>query len=481
MSKSEVLALCANGHRFLAPDALEYILSKDDPVAFINLVLKRVLSDKLFLSKGDVVDAITGDAKLFTAMKEIKAQPRTISDIRIFKESDITGESKSEGNFDDFVKYFSSRFQMIKRMIERRIDFQKSIDISMAKSYKSLDREYKIIGMVDEVARTRNGHTMVDIADMTDNVKVMVLKDSPLRNTSFVKDEVVGFIGKFNRDFSLFFPSRIVRPDISKSNKWEASDTSSKVAFVSDIHIGSKTFMESGWKRMISWLKSNQEKECINYLVFPGDVVDGIGIYPGQEQELDELNIYHQYEMLAECLKEIPDEIKMVLHPGNHDACRLAEPQPALNSIFTKGFDSNIALVGNPITFEIEGRIITSYHGKSFDDWIPSIQRLSYDTPIESMKEMCMRRHVAPIYGGKNAISPENKDYLVMERLPNIFVTGHIHKVGQGIYNGVRLLNASTFQNQTPFQKQHNFNPTPCVFPTIDLSNGLIKMHNFNI
>ena len=76
--------------------------------------------------------------------------------------------------------------------------------------------------------------------------------------------------------------------------------------------------------------------------------------------------------------------------------------------------------------------------------------------------------------------APEKKDYMAMEYVPDIFVTGHVHGVGEEIYNGVRMINASTWQSQTEYQRQHNFNPDPGIMPVVDLGNGQIRMHNFH-
>ena len=68
----------------------------------------------------------------------------------------------------------------------------------------------------------------------------------------------------------------------------------------------------------------------IRYVVVAGDLVDGIGIYPDQEMELDILNVYEQYRKAADYIREIPEHIRVIISPGNHDAVRQAEPQPAL-------------------------------------------------------------------------------------------------------------------------------------------------------
>lgn len=475
--KEAILSEAAKRRLFFSPDAMEMILSNNDPMGFTNTVFSHLADNMMFVSKKDIMDCIAGDKVLFQSEREIKPDNRFTPDISVVKGSDVTGESTCEGKVNDFAQYFKSRFYTLKRMIEKRNDFGRAMDLSRA---KTLDREVKVIGIVYEKSTTKNGHTMLTIEDDSDTAKVFISKESPLANEVFVNDEVIGIVGKPNAQRTLLMAEKIVRPDIPRNNAWEISDTPSKIAFLSDVHVGSTTFLESDWKRMIAWLKANSVREDLNYIVFPGDVVDGIGVFPDQDKELEVLDIYEQYDILAEYLKDIPDHIKMVVHPGNHDAARLAEPQPALNSVFTKTFDSNILMVGNPIYLNVEGRTVMSYHGKSMDDWIAGVQYLTYDDPLRVMKEMCIHRHLAPIYGQRNALAPEKKDYLAMELVPDIFVSGHVHGAGQDVYNGVRLINASTWQSQTEYQRMHNFNPDPSIMPIVSLSDGRIEMKDFS-
>jgi DNA polymerase II small subunit len=105
---------------------------------------------------------------------------------------------------------------------------------------------------------------------------------------------------------------------------------------------------------------------------------------------------------------------------------------------------------------------------------------MTYDNPLEIMKEMLKRRHLAPIYGGKTPIAPEKKDYLVIDPVPDVFVTGHVHGAGVSEYRGVRLINASTWQAQTSFQRMHNFHPNPAKLPLLHLGTGKVVMKDFN-
>jgi DNA polymerase II small subunit len=474
--RSEVLDAAARRNLFFSPDALEMVLSNPNPMAFVNTLLTSLSESSVFIERKDIMDFVAGDVAVAPQREPTVAHNKRHSDISIVKATDITGDSTCEGKITDFALYFKNRFSALKKMIERRRDFGTSLPISRA---LSLGREAKIVGMVYEKKETKNGHTTLSLEDESGTCTVLISKDSPCYGELFVNDEVVGVAGKPSSRGDLFIADKIFRPDIPQGRAWVPSDSVASVAFLSDIHVGSYTFLEKQWKTMISWLKANAYNMDLDYIVLPGDVVDGIGIFPGQEDELNIADIYKQYEKLGEYIKEIPDHIRIVLQPGNHDAVRLAEPQPALSRIFTKNFDSNVIIAGNPVNIQIEGRTVLSYHGKSIDDWVASAQRLDYEDPVNVMKEMLVRRHLSPMYGGKTALAPEKKDYLIIDTIPDIFVSGHVHGAGKMDFRGIKVINASAWQDQTEYQRAHNFNPDPAIMPVVHLGTGITKMMDF--
>ncbi len=472
--KDEILNEALKRKLFLSPQAVEILDSNSHSIEMVNTVLNALAGNCMFVTEKDVMQFLEGDKALFKPEKTINPRPKFDGDIEVVKGSDISGNSTCTGTIDDFTTYFRSRYDQQKKILMDRVGVATPIDLA-----KTLQRDCTIVGMVYKCDTTKNGHTMLEVEDPHDRIKVLIHKDSDLINELFVTDEVIGIKGKPSSKGDLFIANEIYRPDIPMNNKWEKSDTDSCIAFLSDVHIGSKEFLVKNWEKMISWLKTDPAAQNIHYIVMPGDVVDGIGAYPDQEYDLDIIDIYEQYEALAQYVKDIPDDIRIVMHPGNHDACRLAEPQPALSQIYTKTFDSNVIMTGNPINLKIEGRIITSYHGKSIDDWISTVRGMSYDDPLAVMKEMCVRRHLAPVFGKRNALAPEKKDYLCMDLVPDIFVSGHVHGAGTMNYRGVRLINASTWQSQTDYQAKHNFNPDPGVMPIVNLGNGRVEMKSF--
>ena len=96
------------------------------------------------------------------------------------------------------------------------------------------------------------------------------------------------------------------------------------------------------------------------------------------------------------------------------------------------------------------------------------------------MKIMLKKHHLAPIYGGYTPLAPEHIDYMIIDKIPEIFVTGHVHLAKVGEYRGVKLINASSWQSQTSYQKMLNFIPDPAKIPIVNLKSGNITMMDFN-
>jgi DNA polymerase II small subunit len=210
--------------------------------------------------------------------------------------------------------------------------------------------------------------------------------------------------------------------------------------------------------------------ERVKYLIIAGDIVDGIGIYPNQEEELVIPDIYEQYRAAAEHLADVPSHIRIIIAPGNHDAVRLAEPQPALPEEIQSMFTPNVTFVGNPALVELAGVTILIYHGRSLDDLVAAVPSITYHKPDRAMIEMLKHRHLAPTYGGRNSIAPEKTDHLIIDPVPDILLCGHVHTVGVSKYRGTTVINSGTWQSQTEFQKRMNLVPVPGCASLVNLN-----------
>jgi DNA polymerase II small subunit len=401
---------------------------------------------------------------------------------------DVTGNSTCEGAMTDFTKYFNDRLDKLRKILRQRREFAGAVRIERARA-GGLAR-VPLIGLVTEIRTTKNGHRLIELEDETGAVNIL----APANQTellsqadTLIEDEVVGVICKPPGRGDLLILESVVRPDVPIGVQPHRSANASAVAILSDIHFGSKTFLHDDWERFLKWInlewgdsRMRALARKVRYLVVNGDVVDGIGIFPGQEDELAIKDAYEQYAYAGEQLARIRDDVEMYVLPGNHDLVRPAEPQPALPEKYKKLFPPSAKHIGNPAKLSIEGVEFLSYHGRSMDDWITRVPGLAYEDPISTMKEMVLRRHVVPVYGLRTPIAPEHRDYLAIDTVPDVFITGHVHAAGLDTYRGVTLINASCWQSQTAYQKMHGFHPEPGQVPVVELDSGLARMVDFH-
>jgi DNA polymerase II small subunit len=96
------------------------------------------------------------------------------------------------------------------------------------------------------------------------------------------------------------------------------------------------------------------------------------------------------------------------------------------------------------------------------------------------MEEMLKRRHLAATYGMRTPVKPAKQDKLVIDPIPEILHTGHVHICGMTRYRGVLGINAGAWQAQTKFQKQMNIQPTPARAAIVDLQTLEAQFLDFN-
>jgi len=425
----------------------------------------------------DVLSRIRFDGSCESVRQVVKS-PKSVRDHDGVRVRDITGKSSCEGTIEDFIAYFNSRFEKLSGIIKRRI---RPIDISRA--LKMSGERVEIVGMVNNVKEFPN-YALIELEDKTGSISVIAydrLKETALE---LLGDEVIGVIGTVKGKSMV--ADRIIFPDVPVR---ERKKSKVGVAFISDTHFGSKEFLKREWDLFVKWIsceigdeKTVRIAESVKYIVVAGDIVDGVGVYPEQEKDLEITDIYKQYEFAAEQIERITDareDIRVILSVGNHDAIRQAEPQPALPKEYRDLFPRRVIHVGNPAYVELDGIKVLVYHGRSLDDVITKIPRLSYDRPHEAMIELLKRRHMSPMYGERSPIAPEREDWLVIDEVPDVFHCGHVHKYGVGFYRGVMVVNSSTWQSQTEFQRKVNLNPDPGkVAVYLNGSVGTLRFYN---
>ena len=385
-------------------------------------------------------------------------------------------------NAEGFGRLFHDRYQRLLAIVRERLDTKGSSTVAAAKNLTP-GKKVKVAGLLADRS-SRKGRVELWVDDPTGTLK-MVCQDGPAEKAameapldSMVVVEVLK--GKTGQ----LFTDSVVLPDVPGHRAISASRRVYAV-MLSDLHVGSRMFLGDDFARFLQWLNGGLgDADLVNrikYLVVAGDLVDGVGVYPGQEYQLAERDPKKQYQMAADLLKQVPGHIQIVVAPGNHDAVRQALPQPAVAVDMAESLYAmdNVRWVGDPAYIRLHGVTFLIYHGKSLDDVIATTPNLAYDKPTDAMKLLLRARHLAPTYGKRTALSPEMRDYMVVDQVPDVFHVGHVHTYGETTYRGTLLINSGTWQAQTDFQSNMGLYPTPSIIPILDLSSMKVVRRNF--
>ena len=398
---------------------------------------------------------------------------------------DPTGKIYTNGGYNDFYDLTINKFRRLQKLIRKRPEVQNFDNISNILRLSN-QAEVSLVGLVNNYRKTKNGNFFLTLEDLTGLINVIIREDVENQDNTKLAEKTIGdqmvYIKGTYRPGEqgkkgIIFVNYITKIDIPQDYNPNKSDDPLSIALISDIHIGSKEFVEKLWNRFINFLRGkignkNQRERAgrIKYIIINGDLVDGIGIYPSQKNDLKIIDIYNQFNMASKLLSEIPDYIKIFYSSGNHDPVRVAIPRPAVPKKYSSGLiDIGVTCIGNPSLIKTHNVNTLVFHGDSILDLNMLIPTLQNNKAAECMKEFLKCRHMAPTFGKKTQIAPLNRDWLVIDKIPDIFHTGHIHINDMGVYNNITLVNSGCFQSQTDFMKSLGIIPTPGILSTIEL------------
>jgi len=411
-------------------------------------------------------------------------EKKTPQDFQIFY-SNTRAEKKLE--VSDFVGHFRSRYHELQRILMQRPELGNLISINKI----SGDRQsISIIGIVKEKRVTKNKNLVISFEDLTGEIKAVVRHDKEeifSKADELQLDDVVGIRASGNRN--MLFVNEIYFPDSFIHEKIKFNEDVS-IAFLSDVHCGSDRHLKRSFENFIEWINSEDENaKKIKYLFFSGDNVDGVGIFPGQEKVLALKSMREQYSLLASYIRKIPKRITVFMCPGQHDAVRVAEPQPIIDRNYAPELYEieNLVLVTNPTIVKlIEGKRefkVLMYHGASIHTLINEIRELreikAHQSPARAVMHMLKRRHLAPTHSSVVYIPNREKDPLVISEVPDVLCTGEVHRLDIENYNGVMIITGSCWQAQTPFEEKVGNIPDPGKVPVLNLKTRELRIFDF--
>jgi len=446
-----------------------------------TLLQKLFLLDKPLITKEDIESILQNKTEVEVVRPShfMPSAREYSTSVQVLHTRDVTGKSRTKGEVENFINHFRNRYERLSRLLRR--NGVPTVDLADVK--KHMGEKVRVVVLVSEKRETKKGNLLFEVEDLTGSFKVVISSNGRNekivpKSKSVLLDDVVAITGKVLEPYII--AEEIEWPDLPVVREKKSSEADVAIAYISDIHLGSRHFLQRQLEQFSEWLHGRGEATelagKVKYVLIAGDIVDGIGIYPNQERELVVKDIYQQYKMFDDFIQSIPDYVEVIAAPGNHDAVRRGEPQPALSKDL---ISSDILNVGNPSTLVIEGMKHLVYHGASMDSMISNIPGSSYMHPEKVMVEYLKRRHLSPVYGG-NLIIPENIDYMVIDEPPDVFHAGHVHKNGYTQYRGTLVINSGTFQERTDFQVKQGHVPTPALVPVYELKHGRLRTLDFN-
>ncbi|MCX8193779.1 MAG: metallophosphoesterase [Candidatus Pacearchaeota archaeon] len=431
------------------------------------------------------------DSEKAEAEKEIRKEFGKINDIEIVEERSFVQRKIS---VEDFIKYFRDRYLVLRNCLQDR-DLEGLSSIGKISGQR---RVLSVIGLVYDKKITKNRNILLELEDLTGKISVIVHRDKKElfeKASNVVLDEVIAVKGAGSNE--IMFANDIILPDLATEQK--KSPVEHLVAFTADLHVGSDKFLEENFLKFIDWLNgkigSEKQKEFakkVKYFFIVGDTVDGVGVYPGQEQELKIKDIEEQYKLLAEFLGRIRKDVTIIMCAGGkHDASCFIEPQPKIPKEIAPELYKlkNLIITTNPATIRIAksknfpGFNVLMYHGDSYDYYVDVNDNLRLNNakmkPDTIIHFLLKKRHLAPSHTS-TTYYPFEKDFLTIRTIPDIFVSGHIHKSAISHYNNIVIISCSCWQKKTAYQEKFGHEPDPCKVPILNLKTGKITVMDFS-
>lgn len=484
-----------------------------------TLMGKGILLDRAMLGKIDTIpeqerfhrfildDNAAGQEADFTRLLEKYLQTRT-EQAEAAPDTTDTQNAKVEIIFSykaepkkrevqDFTGYFTSRYDSLRSILQHRKELQSLTSINRLNQKREREQT-ALIGMITDKQETKTGKIMLTAEDMTGKIKVIVSQNSDAYEIAkeTTLDEVLGIVGTCAGD--VIFASNLILPDIPLYKEMKKSPDEAYVLFLGDFHLGSKLFLWEPFEKLITWIRGEQgnEKQAeiakkVKYIFVTGDLVEGVGIYPDQEKDLAITDIYEQYNELAKHLRRIPQDKRIIICPGNHDAMRIAEPQPPLYKDFAEAVWKlpNVTMVSNPAYVNIHssesfpGFDVLMYHGFSFIYYANAVESIrnkgGQRRPDLIMKYLLQRRHLAPTHKSTLYLPDAQKDSLVIDKIPDFFASGHIHRTSAANYRNITMLNCSSWLEMTEYQEKVGLIPQPGRALLVNLQTRKVKILKF--
>ena len=509
-NKQELLSYLFEKGVMITPAFLKSIENKEQYYSeFVEALEKK--SNEINPDSIDLVEEfnkVTPDNSQITPEKKEDIIQKTTSQESPSTESKVIikfdyQDFEKKREIGDFVKYFNRRYSQLSKILRARPDVTNLVSINkLTNNFQTEQNRDKvsIIGMIFSISETKNGHKVLEVEDPTGKMKVIISKnreDLMAMAKELVCDEVIALQGQFTGE--VFFPNKIYFPEVPMNREFKKSPDEAYMCVLSDLQFGSDRFMHDEFTKFLKWINgqlgSKEQRHIaknLKYVILAGDIVEGIGIFPGQDNELEFKDIKQQFDQLATYLKLIPKHIKMIYSPGNHEPVRLAEPQPKVSRTYAEALYAlpNIIFISNPGIVNVHssnnfpGFDILIYHGYSFYYYADQIERIrdaGGSTRMDLVQSFLLqKRHLAPTHTSNTYIPDITRDPLVIEEVPDFFISGHVHHPVASNYRHCTCIIGSCWDGVSDYALKFGSRPLPARLPIVNLQTREIRIMKFN-
>lgn len=491
----------------IATDALDYLIQNNISEEILresiklfpkNIPVIKLKTVKKFVEDFEVQTQITIEEKKeskYTAKPPIEDRQEDtltfksseskypLSQIKI--EMDIPEKTYDKPDIVPFRRLFQDRFERLSNIL---ITHFNKIDSVLKRNLlpEEIPRNKGgiLLGMVQDTRVLHTNKFVIQLEDpeseiITNCVMVQDSKSFP-EYRDILRDSVIGISGVLPKNFkggniTAFWGKDVIRPSFSQI-QFNPTSEPHKLLFIADLHFGSKYFSRSIFAKLINFL--NLKSEEISALIIAGDLVDGVGRFSDQKQEIIAHSLQAQYEGLATLLKEVPSHIQIMVIPGEHDATQTILPQPGIDKQIGRPLFElpNLKSYGNPLRFSIEDLKFLVFHGQGNDMLFQKHRQHEPTNLISGIQHLLEYRHLCPEYGSFNPLAPFRKDYLVIDEIPNVIISGHFHQAQFMEYKGVKIVTCGTFKRGSEKKAHLEKEASIGVISILDTKSGKVDM-----
>jgi len=451
MQKKVLKALTDRG-TLVQTDALEYIMGQPDPMAFVNRLLSKEDDVPLSMSLEWVMEralaegiddgavqtlkdgGVTGDVVGVQASIPRDGTDGSTFEIKVIK--DVTGKSTCEGEAREYQVLLRSRLNSLRGELLKRPPLSGYVSMD---SLPPPGRRAAVVGLVEDIRVSRKGHRILVLEDETGSVSVLIPSDRSSASSLFMADEVVGVVGRVGDDRNRMVANEVIFPEPQPADGTVRGQGS--IVMVGDLHWGDAAFQREGWDQLIQHVTNRSGIDDIRALLMLGDLVDTDALLTSADASSGGDPIQDAYSALGQSLQGLPDKVIPIVIPGEKDAVRITQPQPAIAKRLQQGFPDRSMFLGNPSWLEVGGISMLAYHGVGCELYAKRMDPSGKTRANNILKEMVRKRHLCPSMTRDTPLAPESTDMMIIDPLPRVMVTAHLHWGAVGNFRNVMLVN----------------------------------------